>query len=70
MTAAEFHQQQLEQQEQEYLDLRRALQDNHAQFVAVAYTLRDSKQDPNYVKICVKFLLEALDEYEQLRRMM
>jgi hypothetical protein len=70
MTAAEFHQQQLEQQEQEYLDLRRALQDNHSKFIAVAYTIRDTKQDPSYVKSCVKYLLEALEDYEQLRRMM
>jgi hypothetical protein len=70
MTDAEHYQQQLEQQEQEYLDLRRALQDNHSKFIAVAYTIRDTKQDPDYVKAGVKCLLGALDEYEQLRRMM
>lgn len=70
MTDAEHYQQQLEQQEMEYEDLRRALQNNHSKFVAVAYTIRDTKQDPEYVRICVKYLLEALEDYEQLRRMM
>lgn len=71
MTAAEFHQQQLEQQEQEELqviDTVKSMLHNHAKMIACAQTIKDSKKDPLYVEIAVKNLLEALEEYESLTR--
>ncbi len=70
MTAAEFHQQQLEQQEQEELDTVKLQSNNHSAMIAAAYTIRDSKKDPLYLEIAVNGLLKALEEYEQLKRRM
>ena len=73
MTAAEYHQQQLEQQEMEllnYSEIKRALVANHGRFLGAAQTIRDSKLDPHYVRIAVNSILEALEEYETLMRRM
>ena len=70
MTAAEYHQQQLEQQEMDYKELHRALTANHGRLLGAAHTIRDSKLDPHYVRIAVNSILEALEEYETLMRRM
>lgn len=70
MTAAEYHQQQLEQQQMDYNEIKRALVANHGKLIGAAHTLRDSKEDPTYVRIVIKSVLEALDEYETLMRRM
>jgi hypothetical protein len=69
MTDAEHYQQQLEQQEQER-DILQEIKNNHSKFIAATYLIRDSKQDPNFVNHAIKYLLEALEDYENLRRMM
>ena len=81
----QLEQQQLEQQETEEAEVcdnqiysicdyvfnyKKEMNLNHAKMVAAAYTIRDSKQDPDFVRIAIKYLLEALGEYEQLRRKM
>jgi uncharacterized membrane protein YcjF (UPF0283 family) len=87
MTAAEYHQQQLEQQEEEELEyqsetikknrefqfkeamsIKDEMSENHAKMIACAHTIRDSKNDHQFVRIAIKYLLEALDEYETLTR--
>ena len=72
MTAAEYHQQQLEQQEQEmdYKEIHNAIAANHGRLLGAAHTIRDSKLDPHYVRIAVNSILEALEEYEILMRRM
>jgi hypothetical protein len=70
MTDAEHYQQELEHQEMELEEVLEKMKYNHSKFIAIAYMIRDTKQDPDYVKAGVKCLLGALDEYEQLRRMM
>jgi hypothetical protein len=70
MTAAEYHQQQLEQQEMDYKEINNAIAANHGRLLGAAHTIRDSKLDPHYVRIAVNSILEALEEYETLMRRM
>ena len=70
MTAAEYHQQQLEQQEMDYKEIHNAIAANHGRLLGAAHTIRDSKLDPHYVRIAVNSILEALEEYETLMRRM
>ena len=63
MTAAEYHQQQLEQQEWED-DLNR----NHGKFVGVARFIRDNARGESDVQDAIKYLMQVLEDYEQLNR--
>lgn len=68
MTAEEFYQQQLEEQQQsEGLHLRAAMARNHGKFIGVAKFIRDNPED-YYVKIALKSLLEALEEHNVLEK--
>ena len=63
MTAAEYHQQQLEQQEWES-DLNK----NHGKFVGVARFIRDNAYGERDVQDAIKYLMQVLEDYEQLNR--
>lgn len=68
MTAEEFHQQQLEEQQQsEKLHLRAAMARNHGKFIGVAKFVRDNPEDM-YVKIVLKYLQQALEEHDELEK--
>jgi hypothetical protein len=69
MTAAEHHQQQLEEQQldSQRFHMRAAMACNHGKFVAVARLIRDNPED-SYVKFAVKYLLEALEEHDKLEK--
>ena len=41
---------------------------NHGKMLGCAQTIRDANGDDDYVRIAVKSLLEALEEYEDLKR--
>ena len=62
MTDAEHHQQELERQELEEIKTR--LNKNHGKLVGAASVIRDGNED--VVRIGIKYLLEALKEYEEL----
>jgi len=63
MTAAEHHQQQLEQQEWES-DVNR----NHGKFIGVARFIRDNARGERDIQDAVKYLMQVLEDYEQLTR--
>lgn len=66
MTAEEFHQQQLEEQQlSEGLYLKAAMARNHGKFIGVAKFIRDNPEEL-YVKVSLKYLLAALEEHENL----
>jgi hypothetical protein len=41
---------------------------NHGKMIGCAQTIRDSNGDEDYVRIAVKYLLEALKEHEDIMR--
>jgi hypothetical protein len=66
MTAAEYHQQQLEQQEWE--DTAHGMNLNHGRFVGVARFIRDNAKGERDVQDAIKYLMSVLEDYEQLNR--
>ena len=63
MTAAEYHQQQLEQQEWES-----DLNTNHGKFVGVASFIRDNAYGERDVQDAIKSLMQVLEEHDQIQR--
>ena len=63
MPAAEYHQQQLEQQEWES-DVNR----NHGKFIGVARFIRDNARGERDIQDAVKYLMQVLEDYEKLMR--
>jgi hypothetical protein len=63
MRADEYHQQQLEQQEWES-EVNR----NHGKFIGMARFIRDNARGERDVQDAIKFLMQVLEEYEQLMR--
>jgi hypothetical protein len=63
MTAAEYHQQQLEQQEWESDSNK-----NYGKFVGVARFIRDNARGERDVQDALKYLMQVLEDYEQLNR--
>jgi len=66
MTAAEYHQQQLEQQELE--DVAYGMNLNHGRFVGVARFIRDNAKGERDIQDAIKYILRTLEDYEQLDR--
>lgn len=70
MTAAEAHQQQLEQQ-QWYEDLENIQSDfnkNHGKFLGVARFIRDNARGERDVQDAIKYLMQVLEEHDQIQR--
>lgn len=68
MTAAEHHQQQLEEQRLiEELHLRADMARNHGKFLGVARFVRDNPEKA-CVKIALKYLQQALEEHDELSK--
>ena len=69
MTEAEAHQQELEHQQwlAEVEEIKSAMRKNHGKFAGLVSSIRDSV-DELELEIVVKDLLEALEEYEELKR--
>jgi carbonic anhydrase len=70
MTAAEAHQQQLEQQ-QWYEDLENIRSDfnkNHGKFLGVARFIRDNARGERDVQDAIKYLMQVLEEHDQIQR--
>ena len=63
MRADEYHQQQLEQQEWEG-EVNR----NHGKFIGVARFIRDNARGERDIQDAVKYLVQVLEDYEQLMR--
>lgn len=63
MRADEYHQQQLEQQEWES-DVNR----NHGKFAGTARFIRDNARGERDIQDAVKYLIQVLEDYEQLMR--
>ena len=63
MRADEHYQQQLEQQEWES-DVNR----NHGKFIGMARFIRDNARGERDVQDAIKYLMQVLEEYEQLMR--
>jgi len=63
MRAAEARQQELEQQEWES-EVNR----NHGKFIGMARFIRDNARGERDVQDAIKFLMQVLEEYEQLMR--
>ncbi len=63
MTDAEHHQQQLEQQEWEH-----DVEMNHGKFIGVARFIRDNARGERDIQDAVKYLMQVLEDYEQLMR--
>ena len=40
----------------------------HGKMIGCAQTIRDAKGDEDYVRIAVKYLLEALEEHDDIMR--
>ena len=71
MTDCQAHAQQQEQEQQETEALwqrQRLMSGNHGKMIGCAQTIRDANGDDDYIRIAVKSLLEALEEYEELKR--
>ena len=71
MTDCQAHAQQQEQEQQETEALRqrqRLMSGNHGKMIGCAQTIRDAKGDEDYVRIAVKYLLEALEEHDDIMR--
>ena len=71
MTDCQAHAQQQEQEQQETEDLwqrQRLMSQNHGKMIGCAQAIRDSKNDEDYVRIAVKYLLEALTEHDDIVR--
>ena len=70
MTASEYHQQQLEQQ-QWYEDLENIQSDfnkNYGRFVGVARFIRDNARGERDVQDAVKYLIQVLEEHDSIER--
>ena len=63
MTAAEYHQQQLEQQEWES-----DVNANHGKFIGVARFIRDNARGERDIQDAIKHIIKLLEDYEQLTR--
>ena len=63
MTAAEYHQQQLEQQEWEH-----DVEMNHAKFLGVAQFIRDNARGERDIQDAIKRIMKLLEDYEKLTR--
>jgi hypothetical protein len=69
VTDCQAHAQEQEQQETEALWQRqRLMSGNHGKMIGCAQTIRDAKGDEDYVRIAVKYLLEALEEHDDIVR--
>ena len=69
MTDCQAHAQEQEQQEIEELrELKRLMSVNHGKMLGCAQTIRDANGDDDYVRIAVKYLLEALEEHDDIVR--
>ena len=70
MTASEYHQQQLEQQ-QWYEDLENIQSDfnkNYGKFLGVARFIRDNARGERDVQDAVKYLIQVLEEHDSIER--
>jgi len=67
MTAAEHHQQQLEQQEWELeqQEWKSNVNRNHGKFIGVARFIRDNARGERDIQDAVKYLMQVLEDYEQ-----
>ena len=70
MTAAEHHQQMLEHEQylEELKAVRKGMDTNHAQFVGVARFIKSNARGERDIQDAIKYLLQTLEEYEQLNR--
>ena len=70
MTAAEFHQQQLEHEQylEELAKTKRIMEGNHGKFVGVATWIRDYAQNKADIDLALERLAEVLEEYNQIER--
>jgi len=69
VTDCQAHAQQQEQQETEALWQRqRLMAQNHGKMIGCAQAIRDANLDDDYVRIAVKYLLEALTEHDDIVR--
>ena len=71
MTDCQAHAQQQEQEQQETEALwerQRLMSSNHGKMLGCAQTIRDANGDDDYITIAVKSLLQALEEYEDIKR--
>ena len=69
MTDCQAHAQQQEQQETESLwERQRLMSQNHGKMIGCAQAIRDANLDDDYVRIAIKYLLEALKEHDDLQR--
>jgi hypothetical protein len=63
MTDAEYHQQQLEQQEWEG-----EVNMNHARFIGAARFIRDNSRGERDIQDAIKYMVQLLEDYEKLTR--
>ena len=70
MTAAEFHQQQLEHEQylEELAKTKRMMEGNHGKFVGVATWIRDYAKNKADIDLALERLAEVLEEYNQIER--
>jgi hypothetical protein len=69
MTDCQAHAQQQEQQQQDEAEERqRLMSQNHGKMIGCAQAIRDANLDDDYVRIAIKYLLEALLEHDELTR--
>jgi len=53
---------------EELRELKRLMSVNHGKMLGCAQTIRDANGDDDYITIAVKSLLQALEEYEDIKR--
>jgi len=71
VTDCQAHAQQQEQEQQETESLwerQRLMSQNHGKMIGCAQAIRDANLDDDYVRIAVKYLLEALSEHDDIVR--
>lgn len=69
MTAAEHHQQQLEQQQwyEDLENIQSEFRKNHGKFVGLARFIRTAKSERD-VQDAVKYLIQVLEEHDSIER--
>lgn len=70
MTAAEYHQQQLEQQQwyEDLENIQSEFRKNYGRFVGVARFIRDNARGERDVQDAIKYLMQVLEEYDSIER--
>jgi hypothetical protein len=70
MTDAEFHQQQLEEQQwyEDLENIQSGFRANHGKFVGVARFIRDNARGERDVQDAVKYLMQVLEEHDSIER--